>query len=183
MKKSMYYILLLFFAGSVVGWLWEVLVFWCTHRGYSLLSVFSELRGVLHGPWVPIYGFGCVLLVLLGRYMKPHPGRFLAASIGVCGIMEYATSFALEKIFQARWWDYSDALLNLQGRICAGGLLFFGLAGMVIVYKAEPEFWSVVKRIPLWLQKTLAAVLLLLFLADTIPALFSPNMGIGVIRR
>jgi len=180
MKRSVNYILLLFFAGSIAGWCWEALVYWLTHSGCTALSILLNYRGVLHGPWVPIYGFGCVLLLLLKMRLGSHPLRFLFTSMTACGVMEYGVSFGLEKLFHARWWDYSDAFLNLNGRICAGSLLFFGLAGMAIIYLAEPRLYTASMWLPAQARKSLTAVLLLLFIFDAATGLVSPNMGIGV---
>lgn len=180
MKRSMVYILLFFFAGSIVGWIWEAVFYWCTHSGCSAYSILLEYRGVLHGPWAPIYGFGGLLILILGKWLKKHPVNFLFSSMAICGAVEYLTSFILEKAFHARWWDYSDSFLNLNGRICAGSLLFFGFAGMAVAYFVEPRFYGMTKRIPAGIQKLAAFLLLSLFVADVAISAGSPNMGIGV---
>lgn len=183
MKKvntNFVYFTILFFAGSILGWLWEMAAFKCTHSGFSWIEIIQNLRGVLHGPWVPIYGFGCVLLVLLGHKFKQRPVMLLCGNIVICGILEYLTSYVLELLFHARWWDYSTKLLNLHGRIYAGGLLFFGIAGMLVVYLIEPWLCSWIMRVHPRIRMICSALLTITFFIDTFIALQSPNLGIGV---
>lgn len=119
------YFIILFFSGSILGWLWEMIAFKYTHNSFGWIDIIQNLRGVLHGPWVPIYGFGCILLVLLGKKLKQCPVVLLLSNIVICGLLEYCTSYILECLFHARWWDYSTKFLNLNGRIYVSGLLLF----------------------------------------------------------
>lgn len=180
MRKSMRYILLFFFFGSIAGWIWEAVVYWCMHTECSVYSILFEYRGVLHGPWVPIYGFVIVFILFLGNRLKARPVKFFISVTAVCGALEYGTSFLLEKAFHARWWDYSDSFLNLNGRVWVGSLLLFGLAGLAVAYFVEPWFCGMVSKIPAKWQKLSATLLLLLFVIDAAASLISPNMGIGV---
>ena len=105
----------LFLVGSLIGWLYEV--------GLHLVKdgVFVN-RGMLHGPWVSIYGLGCLMMVLLKRFIGNRPALFFGVSVLGCGVMEYTSSWLSEKLYHARWWDYSNCLLNLNGRVFLGGL-------------------------------------------------------------
>ena len=95
-------------------------------------------RGFLIGPYCPIYGVGCLLLVfLLGRF-KGQPVILFLMSIIVCSILEYSTSYIMEKLFKARWWDYSEYKFNLNGRICAATMIPFGILGVLVVYYLNP---------------------------------------------
>lgn len=183
MKKqntNINYFIILFFFGSILGWLWEMVAFKCTHSGFGWIEIIQNLRGVLHSPWVPIYGFGCILLVLLGQRLKQRPVVLLFCNITICGILEYGVSYGLEYLFHARWWDYSTKFLNLHGRIYVGGLLFFGAAGMAVVYLIEPWLRSRIISINPRVKAIIATLLSIAFLADTFVALKSPNLGIGV---
>lgn len=174
------YLGLFFFAGCFLGWLWESFVFFMSHDGYSMFDIILKFRGVLHGPWVPIYGCGCLLLFLIRELTSRKVLPFFVYGILSCGILEYMTSLILELWFGARWWDYSERLLNLNGRIYAGGLVFFGIAGTIILFAAEPYFRERVGKIPRKIQIILLGVLLLLFAADVLFSLRFPNTGIGV---
>ena len=77
-------LMLLFYIAAVCGWLWEVLVYWGTSGfGGSLTELLVFYRGVLHGPWAPIYGTGGILLVLLYRAVQERKGYFLIAVVGL----------------------------------------------------------------------------------------------------
>ena len=100
--------------------------------------------------------------------------------MGICTVVEYAASWGLEQIFHAKWWDYTGYFLNINGRICAMGLLFFALAGMAVAYGLAPLFWRALNRIP---RRGLAwgcAGIASLFLVDLFLSLAAPNLGLGV---
>ncbi len=117
---SLYNLILLFFLFSIVGWLWEVLLHILTEGTFVN-------RGVLFGPWLPIYGSGCNLILLITKKYLERPFVTFSLTIVTCAIVEYSTSWYLETFKNAKWWDYSDLPLNLHGRICLEGLLVFGI--------------------------------------------------------
>lgn len=170
-----------FFAASVGGWLWEVLVFWVQHSAsYSPWKLLLSYRGFLHGPWAPIYGVGALMMVLLHRRLKKRPVCYFLICMGICAVVEYVTSWGLEQLFHGKWWDYTGYFLNVNGRICAMSLLFFSLAGMAVSYILAPLFHRWVEKLPrqavIWVSMGLA----ILFLMDTLMSLAGPNMGLGV---
>ena len=88
-------------------------------------------RGFLIGPICPIYGYGVLLILLL----VGNKGDILAVflkSILICSLIEYFTSYFMEKLFKARWWDYSKRKFNLNGRVCLGTAIPFGILGLFI---------------------------------------------------
>ncbi|MGM9849412.1 MAG: putative ABC transporter permease [Bacilli bacterium] len=121
----------LFMIYSFIGWTMEVI--WNLFTDKKLVN-----RGFLIGPYCPIYGVGCLLLIiLLGRF-KSDPVLLFFMSIIVCSILEYSTSYIMEKLFKARWWDYSEYKFNLNGRICAATMIPFGILGVLVVYYLNP---------------------------------------------
>lgn len=167
-------ILVCFFFMCFVGWIWEV--------SLSMISYGCFVnRGVLHGPWIPIYGFGCVLILLLLKRFRMRPKVEFSMAVLLCGCIEYFTGFFLELTHNGqKWWDYTGYFLNLHGRICAEGLLVFGIGGMAFVYVIAPLIDNWVKE---HLNKKLSAaclVLLLLFGAYVVYSHFEPNVGEGV---
>ena len=138
-------------------------------------------RGVLHGPWLPIYGTGGVLvLVVLNRLRRSPFWEFLSIMV-LCGCVEYFTSLVLEILHGgAKWWDYSGYFLNLHGRICAEGLLVFGIMGMIFVYVLAPLLDNMLRRIPARVAVPLCAVLLGAFCTDVVYSSGNPNTGEGV---
>ena len=166
-------IILMFFIFSCIGWLWEV--------SLHLISdgVFVN-RGALHGPWLPIYGSGGILILVLLRKLRTRPLVHFLSILVVCGVLEYFTSYFMELSTGLKWWDYSGYFLNLNGRICAEGLLVFGIGGMAFAYILAPVFDNLIRRIKPVLTRIICVVLLLVFTADAVYSHFDPNTGKGI---
>ena len=137
---------LLFIIYSVAGWCMEVI---CKLIQYKRFIN----RGFLIGPWCSIYGYGALLITfLLQKYTDDALVLFIMAFV-VCGTLEYLTSYFMEKIFKARWWDYSQRKFNLNGRICLGTIIPFGLLGLFIMYVSNPFLIEKLELLPeLWLN-------------------------------
>ena len=97
-------------------------------------------RGFLIGPYCPIYGFGALLIILFLKYFSFNPILLFVITTIVCGLLEYFTSWVMEKVFKARWWDYSDKKVNINGRICLENLIAFGVMGVIVTYFINPIF-------------------------------------------
>ena len=117
-------------------------------------------------PWCPIYGFGAVFISLLLSRHAEDPLAVFGLAILICGILEYSTSYMMEKIFHARWWDYSTKKFNLNGRVCADTLLPFGLLGLLLVYAITPVMFSCFDLLSETMIQIICLSLSLLFLAD-----------------
>lgn len=166
--------LLLFFLLSAAGWLWEVLF-------VALTTGHLVNRGFLRGPWLPVYGSGGVLILLLLRRQR-GPALLLSSAL-LGGAVEYASSFLLELLFHARWWDYAGWPLNLHGRVCLGSLLAFGAAGWLLVRRLAPALRRLLDSLPPGGRSALCRCLSLLFALDAAAALIVPNAGNGVCFR
>lgn len=81
-------------------------------------------------------------------------------------ILEYTTSWVMEQLFHARWWDYLNFRFNLQGRVCLLGALIFGLGGVGVVLGSQPYVERVTDMIPLPMLHTLVTVLALITIID-----------------
>ena len=166
-------LVLLFFLFSIIGWCWEVVL--------HLLSEGTFVnRGVLHGPWLPIYGTGGVLVLLMLYKLRDKPWLEFWATVVVCGVVEYFTAYYLETVYDRRWWDYAGYFLNLHGRICAEGLLVFGLGGMAVVYGVAPLFDNLLHKVRRSVLIGLCAALIALFCVDQAYSHFHPNEGEGI---
>ena len=167
-------LVMMFFTLSFGGWIWEVSLHLITDGEFVN-------RGVLHGPWLPIYGSGSVLILLLLNAFRRKPALELILTVVLCGCVEYFTSLYLEIAHGGtRWWDYTGYFLNLHGRICAEGLLVFGIGGMAIVYVLAPFLDGVFRKLPGRVVTLLTAVLILVFAADQIYSAGHPNQGRGI---
>ena len=111
---------------SFIGWLWECLI--SIIRDHKVIN-----RGFLNGPYCPIYGCGALLFIALTKITDNPILIFFVGGLIAC-ILEYITSYLMEKIFKARWWDYSNRKLNLNGRICFTGYIIFGIGAVTILY-------------------------------------------------
>ena len=155
-------LVLLFFAYAIAGWCMEVIL------KYRQFHRFIN-RGFLTGPWLPIYGFGAVLITLGVNAIagvEHSVGTTFLISFFLCGTVEYVASWIMEKRFHARWWDYSQKPMNLNGRVWIGNLILFGLAGVGIEYLANPLLLSLFNRISLRARTIIACVLLVIIVAD-----------------
>ncbi len=167
-------VIILFFLICLIGWLWEVVL-------HLIQAGEFVNRGTLHGPWLPIYGGGCAaILALLYRLRKKPFTQFLMIIV-VCGIIEYFSSWLLEVTHDGqRWWDYSGFYLNLNGRICAEGLLVFGIGGVAFIYVLAPWVDNLIIRIRSSVIWGVCIALLAVFLTDVVYSSFVPNTGKGI---
>lgn len=167
-------LILIFFSFCFVGWLWEVAIHIVNDGRFVN-------RGVMHGPWLPIYGTGAVMILLLLNKLRSKPVLEFIAAIALCGGVEYFGSWALEKLHDGqKWWDYTGYFLNVNGRICAEGLLVFGLAGVAAVYIIAPLLDNSFLKISEKKLLPTCIILVALFIADLIYSSFVPNTGEGI---
>ncbi len=165
--------ILFFFAFSFIGWIWEVcLVLVQTGKMVN--------RGVLLGPWLPIYGSGGVLILLLLRKMFNKPIVTFFSMTILCTVIEYITSWYLEVTKGVRWWDYSNYLLNINGRVCLEGAIVFGIGGCAVVYLLAPKLSKVFNKLSNYILVPICVILTFLFTIDVIYSHYHPNMGEGV---
>ena len=161
-------IILQFFIFGFAGWCMEVIL------KYRQFHRFIN-RGFLTGPILPIYGFGVILITLVvGNLASVESGVVMtfALSLVICGLVEYLTSYVLEKIFHARWWDYSQKPMNLNGRVWIGNLVLFGLAGVAVIHIVNPILFPALDRIPFGVRRAVATVLLAVLAADFVISYF-----------
>ncbi len=171
---SVWSLIMLFFLFSMLGWIWEVGI-------HVVLDGVFVNRGTFHGPWLPIYGAGGVLILTTLNRIRNHPVIEFFSIMLVCGAVEYGTSYYLEKAYNGKkWWDYSGYFLNLNGRICAEGLLVFGIGGMVFVYVAAPLLDNWIRGIKKQALVYGCLALMGLFLADCVYSSRHPNEGKGI---
>lgn len=159
MHYSFAQLAMLFFIYGFLGWCVEVAFAACKEGRFVN-------RGFLNGPICPIYGFGVVLVVLM---LEPFGGSMpmlFLGSIAVTTAIEFAAGFLLEKLFHARWWDYSDMPLNIGGYICPLFSLLWGLACLIVVRFVHPPIMWMLFKIPDWLMNVLLSLLSALILTD-----------------
>ena len=149
-----------FIVYSIIGWLYE-----------SILCSFIEKkfvnRGFLNGPYCPIYGFGALLdIIFLSRFENVIVLFFFGIILN-CSL-EYLTSFLMEKLFGARWWDYSDKKFNINGRVCLLGAVVFGTFSVVLIKIVHPFVIWYMNMIPGILLHIIVVVFLIAFVYDNL---------------
>ena len=157
-KLQIYFMMFLIY--SVAGWIME-----CT---LSIIQKHKFVnRGFLIGPYCPIYGVGVVSVhLLLSNFADNIPLLFILGTL-ICGTLEYMTSYFMEKIFHARWWDYSQKKFNLNGRICLETLIPFGVLSTVIISFVNPWILENLYMIQIPTLNILTAMLLIVYLIDS----------------
>ena len=152
-------VFLIFIIYSFLGWVMEVCV--ALHDENKLIN-----RGFLIGPYCPIYGVGVVAIMLLLHKYDDDPFVLFIMSVLLCSILEYFTGYIMEKLFKARWWDYSHKKFNINGRICLDNLIAFGLLGLLVMYVLNPFILSLLAKVNVVILNIMAIILFILFIID-----------------
>lgn len=158
--------MILFIIFCVAGWIWE-----CVYMSISDKNLVN--RGFLTGPYIPIYGFGGLLVQTAFGQWSNGLLTFNTLKIYIVGalsatILEYIVSYILELAFNARWWDYSDYKFNLNGRICLVASLFWGLISVVCVQIVNPYLIKVLHNIDRDIKLVFVASVASIMILDTI---------------
>lgn len=159
--RNVFTYFMLFFIYAILGWIIET----------TLVSIEKRKfvnRGFLIGPYCPIYGFGgLAITILLKNYTKDPIVLFLMAVI-ICGTLEYFTSYIMEKIFKARWWDYSAKKYNINGRICLETVVPFGILGCLVMYVLNPITFKYLNMLSNSMLNIISAICFTIFITDNI---------------
>lgn len=155
----------LFFMFSAIGWAIE-----STYRSCAEFKFVNS--GFLYGPICPIYGTGClafhIILVPLSEPIGKRLWLVLLLGIILADTVEYFTSWIMEKLFHARWWDYSNKFLNLHGRICFRHSCFWALFAFLYVYFIAPMYNLALTYINPTIMNVCTIIFVLIFLVDLI---------------
>lgn len=154
------HLFLVFLAGCLVGWIYEEIFYWITE---GLL----RNRGILYGPWLPIYGIGALGIYAL-KPLKGRPALLFLGCVVLSGVVEYIIGYVAIQVFGLRLWDYRGLFLNLQGIICLRSVLSFGVLGLAFHYLLEPLGEKLYRALPGSTVRTGCLILLGLFLADCV---------------
>ena len=163
-KFSLYFILFLIY--SFMGWSIEVV--------NSLISEKKFVnRGFMLGPYCPIYGYSAIIMVLYLEQYRDNVLTVFLLAVVVCSVVEYLVSYAMEKLFNARWWDYSNKKFNINGRVCLTNAFLFGILGVILVYFINPFLYKLISKMNTKVLMIISIILLVLFVID-----FITSMGV-----
>ena len=159
--RNVFTYFMLFFIYAILGWIIET----------TLVSIEKRKfvnRGFLIGPYCPIYGYGALLITILLHKYTNDPIVLFIMAIVVCGILEYFTSYIMEKIFKARWWDYSAKKYNINGRICLETVVPFGILGCLVMYVLNPITFKYLNMLSNSMLNIISAICFTIFITDNI---------------
>ena len=160
-SQDVYHLLGFFIIYSVAGWIWESC--YCSIKKKKLIN-----RGFLNGPVIPLYGCGALLAYL---FLWPYREEWITVYAGgalLATLLEYVTSWLMERLFDATWWDYSDEKFNIQGRICLRASLLWGLFALFMIRWLHPAVANFLERLPVRVVQAAELIFVLLFTADLI---------------
>ena len=156
--------ILYFFIYSIIGWIFE-----STYCSIKAKPPHFINRGFLFGPLCPIYGTGLVAVAFL---MQPFSNldpvaKFLVAA-GVCTIIEYIASYAMEKIFHVRWWSYHNSWYNftINGRVSFWTSIGFGLGGLFVLDYIHPHIIDFVDSFSFGMKMAISVSCIIIFILD-----------------
>lgn len=136
LREALIPLLMVFVCGGIFGFVYEEL-FYRIDLGYFVK------RGSTLGPWIPIYGFGAVLIVLATERLRRKPFLLFLAAAVLTGLLEFVTGYVLFHGLQVRLWDYNVEIwnwMNIGGYVCLRSVLFFGASALLLQYVLHPAF-------------------------------------------
>lgn len=161
MEKYVSAFIITFFIYGFAGWIWESLI--C-----PLLTRHKiKNSGFLNGPIVPIYGAGALTVTILFSAKESYLSIFIEGAFVAC-VIEYITSWAMEKLYHRRWWDYSDKAFNVNGRVCLEGFLVFGVFSIMAVKYVQPMLMNKLLQYGMVTLIIVATMLTTIFIIDLI---------------
>ena len=163
---KVYLYFLLFLIYSFIGWIMEICVTF--YKSKKIVD-----RGFLIGPYCPIYGYASIIMILYLNHYKDNPLTVFLLAVVICTFIEYIISYIMEKLFNARWWDYSNYKFNINGRVCLINAFFFGVLGTFLVYYANPFFENILLKINTNTLNTISLILMILFTTDFIISMYA----------
>lgn len=150
---------LLFIIYAFLGWVVEMFYNYYEHKKFVN-------RGFLIGPYCPIYGVGGLTVTFFLTKYQDSIFITFGMSIILFALLEYFTSYLMEKLFKARWWDYSDKKFNINGRICLETLIPFGILGCVAIYVINPLIFSLFSLTNVQVLKVISILIFIIFAID-----------------
>ncbi len=171
--KTLENCILLFFAGSLAGYLWEVTLF------FFLEGRFCN-RGFFHGPWLPVYGTGALLIFLLLCSHRKRPVYCFVCSALIGAAVEFFTGRLLHTVFCRRYWDYTGEFMHIGGYVCLYSVLGFALSGTLFNCAIAPFLLSRFSRLPRRPRRLILGAVSAAFLGDLVFSLYFPNAGAGI---
>lgn len=156
---ELYFLFYNFILYSFLGWIYESVFVSIKNRGWVN-------RGFLNGPIIPIYGAGATIVYLFIAPVQSRASYVFIGGMVIATVLEYITSYVMEKLFHAKWWDYSDVKNNIKGRVCPVASLFWGFLSILMTDIMQPRINGIIDSIPRTEGETIGAIIAILVMAD-----------------
>lgn len=153
-----------FMAYSFIGWLWESV--FC-----SIQSKHFVYRGFLLGPYCPVYGFGVTAVLLLVSNNTHSLISLYFSTVFIVTVVEYITSWILEKLFDMKLWDYSNMPMNIDGRVAVPISLLWGVGCVILIKFINPPIQTVIQNFNTTTKDIGPLVICIIFMADVVSTL------------
>ena len=151
--------LIFFFIYSFIGWVWESCYVSVRKRHWVN-------RGFLHGPMLPIYGSGAVVILVSTIGVREHPWLIFIFGLVAATALEYVTGAVMERMFHVRYWDYSHQRFQVKGYICLRSSIAWGFFSILLVRVLHPPLEDAVLALPTLAAQILSLGLTVCFGAD-----------------
>lgn len=152
---------LLFYFYCLCGWVWESCYVSARQRRWVN-------RGFLHGPLLPIYGSGAIIILFAVIPVKEDMRLVWLFGMAAATALEYFTGAAMERIFKVRYWDYSGQRFQLNGHICLTSSVAWGFFSILLVRFVHPPVGRLLSRVPAVVVDPAALALTAVFAADVV---------------
>ena len=173
-KPKIPLLMLVFAFGGLFGFIYEE-IFYRFDLGMWVK------RGTTFGPWIPIYGFGALLMLGLTYTVRKNPFLVFLIATVVSGVLEFGTGYVVLTVFNTRLWDYNNEILNwgnINGFVCARSVLFFGVSGVFLQFLVMPLFRKLENKTPRKAWLCLCFIPAGLFIADIVISMICRAAGI-----
>lgn len=136
---------------------------------YATTGVLESRKGLLWGPFCPVYGVSAaVIILMLYKYKDKNIFELFISGFIAGSIAEYILSFGLEAIYGIRFWEYSYIPENINGRICIPYSIFWGVLSVIVIKMVKPLIDKIIKKIPKNIGKEIEVVLVVLLIIDAL---------------
>lgn len=152
---------LLFFFYCLCGWVWESC--YVSAKQHHWVN-----RGFLHGPLLPIYGSGAIIILFVTLPVADNLWLVYILGLLAATALEYVVGAVMERLFKVRYWDYTKQPFNLHGYICLTSSIAWGFFSILLVRFVHPPIDRLLHKLPALLVNPLAGIITAAFLYDTV---------------
>lgn len=167
-KITFHQLLWYFVIFSIIGLLIETI--FC----YITSGIIESRKGLLWGPFCPVYGVGAaILIILLNKVDTNNCFKLFIYGFLIGSILEYIMSYVLESIYSIRFWDYTYTGNSINGRICIVYSLFWGILSIFLLKVAKPNIDKLINKIPKSIEKKLDIFVTIFFILNVIVTIWA----------